>query len=180
MSADAGLLAAIQEEASLAALAHVYPPERYPFPREAVLERWRDYAGTVLVDERGRGFAAVAGEWLDALYVRPEAWGTGVAARLHDRAVEELRAAGVARARLWVLEENARARRFYERRGWRADGSTRVVPFPPQPLDVGYALELDVCGRVGGDAEQPDGRQEREDERRQEQDEHPGGRRRDR
>jgi hypothetical protein len=35
-----------------------------------------------------------------------------------------------------------RARRFYERRGWHADGSERGVPFPPHPLDVGYTKEL--------------------------------------
>ena len=51
-------------------------------------------------------------------------------------------AAGATSARLWVLEDNARARRFYERRGWRRDGSERVVPFPPHPLDIGYTKEL--------------------------------------
>jgi RimJ/RimL family protein N-acetyltransferase len=42
-----------------------------------------------------------------------------------------------------VLEHNARARRFYERLGWRESGRTRVVPFPPNPLDVGYTIDLD-------------------------------------
>jgi len=139
---DPELLAAIQEAASLAGLAHVYPPERYPFPRREVLERWRSSTDTVFVAEGGSGFAAVDPPWLDALYVRPESWGTGIAARLHDEAVEVLRAAGVERARLWVLEANVRARRFYERRGWRSDGTTRVVPFPPHPLDLGYSLDL--------------------------------------
>jgi GNAT superfamily N-acetyltransferase len=138
---SAELLAAIQEDASLAGLAHIYPPERYPFPREAVLERWRASTQLVFVEDEA-GFAAVAPPWLDALYVRPAAWGPGVAARLHDRAVEALRVAGVRRARLWVLEENRRARRFYERRGWILDGTTRVVEFPPNPLDVGYSLDL--------------------------------------
>jgi RimJ/RimL family protein N-acetyltransferase len=41
-----------------------------------------------------------------------------------------------------VLEENGRARRFYERLGWRADGTSRVVEFPPNPTDLGYSLEL--------------------------------------
>lgn len=142
------LLAAIQEDASLAGLANVYPPELYPFPREAVLERWRTAAGRELVEgeavfvEGEAGFVAVRPPWLDALYVRPAAWGTGVAVRLHDRAVEALREAGVERARLWVLEENHRARRFYERRGWRPDGTSRVVEFPPNPLDLGYSLDL--------------------------------------
>jgi GNAT superfamily N-acetyltransferase len=137
----AELLAAIQEEASLAGFAHIYPPELYPFPRESVLARWRTAAEQVFVEGEA-GFVAVRPPWLDALYVRPAAWGTGVAARLHDRAVEALREAGVERARLWVLEENRRARRFYERRGWVLDGTSRVVEFPPNPLDLGYSLDL--------------------------------------
>jgi GNAT superfamily N-acetyltransferase len=143
-AADAALLAALQEEASRAGVAHVYPPDRYPFPTEAVRERWRVYTD-------GGGWAALAGEdgfvavdppWLEALYVAPPAWGTGVADRLHDAAVAELRARGVDRARLWVLEENHRARRFYERHGWAADGTSRVVEFPPHPIDLGYSLPL--------------------------------------
>ena len=140
---DVDTLAAIQEEASRAGVAHVYPPELYPFPTEAVRERWRRFTEeggfAVLTDE---GFAAVAEPFLEAIYVRPSSWGGGLAARLHDAAVAELRARGVSRARLWVLEENARARRFYERLGWRPDGTSRVVEFPPNPIDLGYALEL--------------------------------------
>jgi GNAT superfamily N-acetyltransferase len=138
----AELLAEIQEAASLAGLAHIYPPDRYPYPQEDVLERWRSSTDTILLDETGAGFAAVGGQWLNGLYVRPEAWGTGLAARLHDRAVAALREAGIATARLWVLEHNLRARRFYERRGWQPDGTVREVEFPPYPLDVGYSLEL--------------------------------------
>ncbi len=65
-----------------------------------------------------------------------------MADRLHDEALRTLAAGGSTSARLWVLEDNARARRFYERRGWRRDGSDRVVPFPPHPLDIGYTREL--------------------------------------
>ena len=142
-TADAAALAAIQEEASRAAVSHVYPPERYPFPTAAVQERWRRFTGeggfAVMTDE---GFAAVAEAFLEAIYVRPSSWGTGLAVELHDAAVAELRARGVARARLWVLAENDRARRFYERLGWHADGTSRVVEFPPNPIDLGYALRL--------------------------------------
>ena len=146
---EASLLAELQERASVAAFAHVFPPERFPFPRAAVHERWmqalEDPAASVLVAERAEepvGVALVRPEWLEGLYVVPELWGKGVAAELHDRALEIVRDLGSARIHLWVLEENARSRRFYERRGWQENGRTRVVPFPPNPLDVGYTLDF--------------------------------------
>ncbi len=76
--------------------------------------------------------------WLHGFYVLPEWWGSGVADELHDAALAEL--GSCREVRLWTLEENHRARRFYEKRGWRPNGETRVVPFPPHPLDVGYTF----------------------------------------
>jgi GNAT superfamily N-acetyltransferase len=137
---------------------HVYPPERFPFPSAAVRDRWHRFTeagGWAMLSPDG--FAAVEEPWLEALYVRPGAWGTGLAVVLHDLAVAERRARGVSEARLWVLERNARARRFYERLGWRADGTTRVVEFPPNPIDVGYTLELASAAAGAGGA--PDERQ---------------------
>jgi GNAT superfamily N-acetyltransferase len=62
-----------------------------------------------------------------ALYVVPEAAGTGLAGRLLAAVWGEMTAEGFTGATLWVLEANARARRFYERTGWRADGACRLI-----------------------------------------------------
>jgi tRNA dimethylallyltransferase len=146
---EADELLRVQRQASLAGLAHIYPPDRYPFPDEAIRTRWQEALEggrtSVVVAERAGevfGFAAWTEGRLDGLYVLPDAWGNGVAARLHDEALRGIAAAGRSTARLWVLEDNARARRFYERRGWRPDGTDRVVPFPPHPLDLGYRKNL--------------------------------------
>ena len=80
--------------------------------------------------------------WLERLYTHPNAWGRGVGSRLHDEAVELIRGLGSSRCSLWVLEANERARSFYETRGWRLNGDTRVVPYPPNPVDVGYSLDF--------------------------------------
>ena len=40
-------------------------------------------------------------------------------------ALEKLRTSGFDTATLWVLEDNPRARRFYEREGWNTDGRRR-------------------------------------------------------
>lgn len=141
MTDSAALLAELQELASLAGAGHIYPPERYPFPRAAVRARWEAFEDWVQATPDG--FVAVTDGWLEAMYVRPAAWGTGLADELHAAAVAELRRRDGGRARLWVLEQNARARRFYERHGWRPDGSRRVVEFPPHPIDLGYELRFE-------------------------------------
>jgi ribosomal protein S18 acetylase RimI-like enzyme len=61
-----------------------------------------------------------------AIYVHPDHWGCGVGRALIRYAVRELRAAGMAPVLLWVLEQNARARRFYERAGFRPDGGRHL------------------------------------------------------
>jgi GNAT superfamily N-acetyltransferase len=71
----------------------------------------------------GAGDARV-GE-VNAIYVLPEAWGAGLGRALMTAALGELAAGGYESATLWVLESNARARRFYERAGWTTDGSAK-------------------------------------------------------
>lgn len=66
---------------------------------------------------------ATVGE-LRAIYLRPTAWDRGVGRQLHDAGMELLRP-GFAEATLWVLDSNARARAFYEKHGWHADGATK-------------------------------------------------------
>jgi ribosomal protein S18 acetylase RimI-like enzyme len=60
------------------------------------------------------GFAALEDDELTHLYVEPGAHGRGIGGALIDRA-KERRPDGV---RLWVFQQNANARRFYERRGF--------------------------------------------------------------
>jgi len=60
-----------------------------------------------------------------ALYVLPTSWNTGLAPNLLHAAEQFLASRGYREATLWVLDSNARARHFYEREGWHADGSER-------------------------------------------------------
>ena len=63
---------------------------------------------------------------LYAFYLDPSAWGRGHGARLHAGAVDRLRTDGFTHARLWVLDSNERALRFYHRQGWTETGRTKV------------------------------------------------------
>jgi putative acetyltransferase len=153
---EAEALVSIQQAASVAAFRHLFSPARYPFPVGPVRERWRAALGAaegcVLVAEREGlvvGVVQVAPERLDGLFVLPRAWGSGAAGRLHDAAVQRLLGWGCGRCRLSVLAENHRARRFYERRGWRLDGRRTRTPFPPHPPVVGYTLTLSAASTDG-------------------------------
>jgi GNAT superfamily N-acetyltransferase len=89
------------------------------------------FGATEPVDEQPDGTGIVL-----ALYVDERAQGTGVGGALLDAACDELRARGMHRAVLWTFAENARARAFYEHRGWVAE------PASLQPHDVVGADEL--------------------------------------
>ena len=58
-------------------------------------------------------------------YVDPAHWREGVGSALMAAALGRLAGAGFEEAALWVLEENPRARAFYERHGWLADGARK-------------------------------------------------------
>jgi GNAT superfamily N-acetyltransferase len=60
---------------------------------------------------------------VEQVYVAEAHRGTGLAEVLLDEAVRQVASAGHAEAWLAVVEGNARARRFYERRGWHDDGA---------------------------------------------------------
>ncbi len=60
-----------------------------------------------------------------AIYQEEQAAGTGIGRALLSRAMSELKSRGFEVAVLWVLESNARARRFYEVAGWEPDGARK-------------------------------------------------------
>lgn len=145
---DAEALFAIHRESAMTAYVEVFPPDRYRFPDEEMRAHWVSVLGdpgceVVLAEHDGVpvGFASISPGWLRNLFVVPAEWGRGAGGALHDEAVEVLRGHGP-RAQLWVLEQNARARRFYESRGWRDDGGRCNSQFPPHPLELRYSLDL--------------------------------------
>jgi hypothetical protein len=65
----------IQKAASLAALAHVFPPEEFPYPDDAVRARWQEFPGRVFVAER---------DGVPAGWAVTSPWGAGVAICARD------------------------------------------------------------------------------------------------
>lgn len=119
-------------------------------------EFWRSMiegGGLVLVaDECGAvvGFASFGADREDAsvgelyaIYVLPEKWGGGAGRAIMADVLTELREAGFGTAVLWVLEDNPRARAFYEREGWALDGERREETFLETVVrEVRYRIAL--------------------------------------
>ena len=60
-----------------------------------------------------------------AINLDPDRWGQGIGRRLFLAAVGALEEQGFADLVLWVVPENARARRLYESEGWMPDGMSK-------------------------------------------------------
>jgi GNAT superfamily N-acetyltransferase len=144
---DLPALIGVQEAGAVITLAEVFPQDRFPFPRDTILARWREELadtaiGTrVAIDDDGRlvGFAATRGPELLHFGTAVHTWGCGVAAELLAVVVDVLRATG-AEPRLLVFAANVRARRFYEKHGWRPTGASSASSFEPHPVLLEYAL----------------------------------------
>ena len=89
------------------------------------------------VDVAVAGFIMVVGDEVEQVYVAGEHRGTGLAAALLTEAERLVAANGHDRAWLAVAPGNARARRFYERRGWIDEG---LFDYPAATADGPMAV----------------------------------------
>ncbi len=143
--ADLTALLDLQEPAAVAGLADVFPQESHPFPRDAVMERWRDElsdpatAAYVAADEDVAllGFAARRGDEVLHFGTALGTWGSGVATWLLEELLATF-APEIHRIRLWVFTDNGRGRRFWEKAGWLPTGRTTRSTFPPFPQLLEY------------------------------------------
>ena len=106
-------------------LLKVRVPEGVPDPTDYVAEVDGNVVGfaNVGVWRQAPDDATLAELW--AMYVHPDHWGTGAGHALMGATIEQFHRVGAHTAFLWVLEDNARARRFYERQGWQVDPVTQ-------------------------------------------------------
>ncbi|MBD3783596.1 MAG: GNAT family N-acetyltransferase [Micrococcales bacterium] len=79
---------------------------------------------------------------LVGMWVSGGSRGSGIAADLVDAAVAHAQAEGRTRVVLDVARENARALRFYLRRGFVLTGETGVMPWDPTCVEERMALDL--------------------------------------
>jgi RimJ/RimL family protein N-acetyltransferase len=74
-----------------------------------------------------------------SVYLRPEYFGKGYGQALLGETVATLRGQGFERVYLWVLRENSRARRFYEKHGFEYSGDECTLEIMGEKLvDLRY------------------------------------------
>lgn len=95
---------------------------------------------------RGEAYDTATGE-LYALYLRPERIGAGIGRALTAEVISRSAEAGRTRLVLWVLADNARARRFYAAAGFAPDGAEMTDTYGGVPL-----RELRYVRDLGGEA----------------------------
>ena len=110
-------------------------------PMQHWMESWRalfftPYARCFVAEQDDRlvGFASVGKPEfvedvgpsvaeLHTIYIDASLYGRGVGQLLMTTCLDHLRQQGFTEVILWVIEDNARGRRFYERGGWKLDGT---------------------------------------------------------
>lgn len=137
---DAGAIAQVHADTWRDAYEHVFGAERLAgVSFEERLEQWQRILAAgqsdvfVAAGDEVVGFVSTgdsrdadADAELYAIYVLPRAWGTAAGATLLRAGVDAMRGCtSGGEAVLWVLEDNPRARRFYEREGWALDGERK-------------------------------------------------------
>jgi GNAT superfamily N-acetyltransferase len=75
-----------------------------------------------------------------ALYVEPDRWRRGIGRALLRAALDKATGDGYESATVWLFEENAAGRSFYETFGFKPDGETRVEP--DRPAEIRLRLNL--------------------------------------
>lgn len=90
------------------------------------------------------GVIAFHDDWIEQLYVLPEAQGQGVGTELLDVAKHSSD-----RLRLWTFQRNARARRFYEARGFVLAEQTDGARNEEKEPDARYLWTRASDGRTG-------------------------------
>jgi ribosomal protein S18 acetylase RimI-like enzyme len=118
------------------ALAESTAGTRVAVDENGVVVGWTDFGPSRDADGEGLGE-------LYAIYLDPSHWGLGIGRGLLNDAVEKLRDRDYPAITLWVLEDNARTRRFYEKSGFNLDGKTKSVTIEGKKLvEIRYRLDF--------------------------------------
>lgn len=141
---DEAVLAYIQTESWKAAFQHILAKD--VLDRCTNLDRATQMYRRLLEEKKGNGYILeINGEdhciaWWDAtreadmegfaelicIHSLQNNWGKGYGSKMMDKVLEDIAAAGYTKTMLWVFEENERAKRFYEAKGFVKSEKSKV------------------------------------------------------
>lgn len=137
------LLARLERAASEEALAHIFPPQQYPYPAGAITRRWRRelrdplmHAYLLEIQDSPVGYVAFNGDTVHHLGIAPDHHRRGYGTALLEFACMEIFSGGAREAFCWVLTDNHLARAFYRAQGWTETGERRNSEYPPHPQSL--------------------------------------------
>jgi ribosomal protein S18 acetylase RimI-like enzyme len=140
---ESRLLSRLEREASQHALAHVFPPEQYPYPTAAVTRRWRAVLRSprmhtyfIELSDGPVGYVCFDLDTVHHLGVVPSQTRRGYGTALLEFASMEIYSGGAREAFCWVLTDNHAARAFYRALGWTETGERRNSEYPPHPQSL--------------------------------------------
>lgn len=95
-------------------------------PRTAVIFEAKEPAGLISFGKCRYGNNDKS--WIEIwrVYLAPKFWGSGVAEELIEWVIKEILNEHFTNIELWVLEENMRARNFYEKMGFKHDNTFQI------------------------------------------------------
>lgn len=76
------------------------------------------------------------------IYLLPEYWSIGIGSELFQWGIKELKRRGYKEITLWVLEENLRARKFYEKFDFYHDGTVKEIKIGKLLKEYRYIKEI--------------------------------------
>ncbi|MFL0268022.1 GNAT family N-acetyltransferase [Candidatus Clostridium radicumherbarum] len=107
-------------------------------PRTAVVFEKNEPAGLISFGKCRSGINDKL--WIEIwrVYLTPKFWGRGVAKELIEWGINEIQKENFSNIELWVLEENIRARKFYEKMGFKHDNTVQITNMGKELKELRY------------------------------------------
>ena len=128
-------------------LKNITVEKRQVYFEKALTENWEEDA-IIFKDNDAVGLICI-GKCRDAdktdafgeiwgIYLLPEYWNMGIGYELINWGVNELKKRNYSKVTLWVLEENTNARNFYEKVGFKHDGTVKEITIGKKLVEYRY------------------------------------------
>ncbi|WP_035289166.1 GNAT family N-acetyltransferase [Clostridium sp. KNHs214] len=157
---DAKILGQIHSESWKVAYKGVVPDEvlnnitaekRQKYFEKALTEGWEEDA-IIFKDNKAVGLICI-GKCRDAdkeefwgeiwgIYLLPEYWNMGIGFELINWGLNELKRRNYKKIALWVLEGNLNARNFYEKMGFKHDGTIKKITIGKTLNEYRYVISI--------------------------------------